>query len=93
MSGSVKIIDMFSIKDEDGRGIKKETSQRVLSDLMPPCFGILLADMQEYRCLLRYAMHQGYSLLCSYFIPESQVSGVNGIRDKSKTSEAPSYLL
>lgn len=51
MSTSMKIIDMFNIKDEDGRGIKKETSQRVLSDLMPPCFGILLADMQKYQCL------------------------------------------
>lgn len=34
MSTSMKIIDMFNIKGEDGRGIKKETSQEVLSDLM-----------------------------------------------------------
>ena len=34
MSSSMKIIDTFSIKEEDGRGIKNETSQRVLSDLI-----------------------------------------------------------
>lgn len=38
-------------------------------------------------------MCQDYSSLPSYFTPESQVSGVNGIHDKSKTSEASSHLL
>lgn len=50
MPSSVKITATFSNKD--GREIiKKEMCQKVLSVLMPPLFGILLADTWEYQRL------------------------------------------
>lgn len=54
MPGSMNIIAVFSNTEKDGREIiKKEMSPKMLSDLMPSSFGILLADMWEYQHLPR----------------------------------------
>lgn len=54
MPSSMNIIAVFSNTNIDERETtKKKISQKVLSDLISPFFGILLADMWEYQHLLR----------------------------------------